>query len=324
MLILAACGGGGGCNGKGDDSTGDTCSARLYDTFPDDGATDMCFRSDVDFRLEGDDENGVIKLVDSSGADVPGTTNPKSAGTLLSFHPDAPLAPNTAYTATLTYCGEGSPETFSFTTDAYGEPLAVDPTKLVGNIYAVDLKNDSRFYQPPGVANVLQPMLDRIIWLEVLDASTTGITLRLAVAADKSDSVQDMCIPTVDFDNGTLDGPTFEVGPNDIEIPIGDVLVELQGVVASGTFSADGLTFGCGGFTGLLDTRPVVPLMGGDYDAFVCETVGAYGAQCIACDDGEPLCLQLVVDQAVTKPPAKGVKIVEITDADVESNKDCP
>jgi hypothetical protein len=330
LLMFTACAGsGGGCNGKGDDSAGDTCNIQLHSSFPDEGGTDMCFRSDVEFTFEGNVEDAQITLADSNGANVPGTTSSNAAGSdiVVSFHPDAPLAPNTAYIATLTHCttpsGEDT-ETLSFTTDAYGEPLAVDPSKLVGNVYAVDLKNDSRFHEPPGVANVLQPMLDRIIWLEVLDASATGITLRLAVAADESDSVQDMCIPTVDFDNGTLDGPTFEVGPNDIEIPIGDVLVELKAVVASGTFSADGLTFGCGGFTGLLDTRPVVPLMGGDHDAFVCETVGAYGAQCIACDDGEPLCLELVVDQAVTKPPAKGVKIVPVTDADVENNPTCP
>jgi hypothetical protein len=195
----------------------------------------------------------------------------------------------------------------------------------VGNIYAIDLKNDSRFHEPPGVSNVLQPMLDRIIWLEVLDASATGITLRLAVAADGSTTEQDMCIPTVDFENGTLDGPTFEVGPEDIAIPIGDVLVELQGVVASGTLTPDGATFGCGGFTGILDTRPVVPLMGkkGASEDYVCTLVGGYGAQCIACDDGKPLCLQLVVDQALATP-AKGVKIVPLTDADVKSNPDCP
>jgi hypothetical protein len=324
MLVFAACAGGaggGGCNGDEDDSAGDECNVLVRDPFPSEGATDMCFRSEVEFIIDGGDENAVITLADGSGADVPGTTTSNAAGTRVSFEPDAPLAPNTSYTATLTYCS--GTETLSFTTDAYGEPLAGDAKALVGNIYSVDLKNDSRFHEPPGVASVLQPLLERIIWLEVLEASTTSITLRLAVAADESDTVQDMCIPTVDFENGTVDGPTFEVGPNDIEIPIGDVLVELQGVIASGTFSADGATFGCGGFTGLLDTRPVVPLMNGDSEDYVCNLIGGYGAQCITCDDGEQLCMQLVVDQAVAKP-AKGIKIVPISDADVESNPDCP
>ena len=324
ILVFTACAGSagnGGCQGKDDDSA-ETCNVLVRDPFPSDGATDMCFRSAVEFTIDGGDENAVITLADAGGADVPGTTTANAAGTLVSFQPDASLAPNTAYTATLTHCA--GTETLSFTTDAYGEPLSGDAAALVGNIYSVDLKNDSRFHEPPGVGNVLQPLLERIIWLEVLEASTTSITLRLAVAADESDTVQDMCIPTVDFEDGTLGGPTFEVGPKDIAIPIGDVLVELQGVIASGTFSADGSTFGCVGFTGLLDTRPIVPLMKpGGSDDYVCTLIGGYGARCIECDDGEQLCMQLVVDQAVAQP-ATGIKIVPVSDADVENNPKCP
>ena len=61
----------------------------------------------------------------------------------------------------------------------------------------------------------------------------------------------------------------------------------------------------------------------GGRDDYVCDLIGGYGAQCIECDDGEPLCMQLVVDQAVATP-AKGIKIVPVTDADVENNPKCP
>ena len=324
FTACAASGGNGGCNGKDDDSAGESCNILVRDPFPDDGATDMCFRSDIEFTIDGGDENAEITLVDSAGTEIPGTTTSNPAGTLVAFHGDAPLAPNTAYTATLEHCkGE---QTLSFTTDAYGEPLA-DAPALVGNIYVVDLTVESgtRFHKPPGVASVLQPLLERKLFLEVLEpTSATGITLRLGVAADGSDTEQDMCIPTVDFVNGTLDGPTFDVGPSDIAIPIGDVLVELQGVLATGTFSTDGSSFGCGGFTGLLDTRPVVPLMNPDEDDnYVCELIGGYGARCIECDDGEPYCMELEVDQAVA-PTAKGITVVPISDADVENNPKCP
>ena len=310
-----------GCK-KDDDSEPGACNGPVRETFPDDGASDMCFASDIEFTIDGISPTATIALVDAGGTDVPGTTTADSTGTIFSFHPDAPLAPNTAYTATFTDC-DGNETTVSFTTDAYGEPLTVDPATLVGKIFAVDLKNDSRFHKPPGVSNVLQPMLDRIIWLEVLDASTTSISLRLGVAADGSDTVQDMCTPTVDFTNGTLDGPTFEVGPADIQIPVGDVLVELQGVIASGTFVTDGSTFGCGGFNGDLDTRPVAPLIKeGASEDYVCVLVGGYGAQCLACDDGVPLCMELEVDQAGATP-AKGVKIVPVTEAEVANNPKC-
>jgi hypothetical protein len=317
-LLLVA----GGCSkGSGDDSSGGECNVLIGDTFPEAGANDVCFRSDIEFEIEGGDEEAVITLVDASGADVPGTTTPNGPGTLVAFHPDASLEPNASYTATLTYCS-GGVEELSFTTDAYGEPL-VDAAALLGNVYVVDLKNDSRFHKPPGVSNVLQPMLTRKIWLEVLASSASSITLRLAVAAEGSTTEQDMCIPTVDFVDGELAGPTFTVGPNDIVIPIGTELVALDDVIATGTFATDGQSFGCGGFTGLIDTRPLVPLMKGSGDAYVCDLLGAYGATCVECADGANLCLTLEVDQAVA-PTTTEVTVVEVTQQDVDDNPKCP
>src|SRR6185503_12982112 len=76
MLMFTACAGsGGGCKGKGDDSTGDTCNIQLDSSFPDDGAADMCFRSDVEFTFQGVPADVEFTLADSSGANVPGTTS---------------------------------------------------------------------------------------------------------------------------------------------------------------------------------------------------------------------------------------------------------
>jgi hypothetical protein len=323
-LVLCACAGGiagGGCN-KGDDSAEPPCNVEITKTLPLDSSTDACFVSDIEFSIAGGDKDGEITLTDSSGNDLPGTTTSNTDGSLLVFHPNAPLTPSASYTATLTYClGK---EVVAFTTSAYGEPI-VDAKGLVGNIYVVDLKNDSRFNKPQGVSTILQPQLTRKIFLEVLDpTTTTGITMRMAVAKDGSATEQDPCTPTVDFVGGHLDGPSFTIGPMDVTIPISNQPVNIGDLEAMGTFSADGSSFGCGGFSGLVDTRPLVPLIGdeGSPDDFICGLIGGYGADCIECTDGEDFCLILEVDQAIAQKTDE-VTVTVITADDIKNNPAC-
>jgi hypothetical protein len=315
------------CSAGGSDSTGGPpgeCNVELTDTLPESG-TEACFNSAVEFEVAGDDVTGTVGLADAGGADVPGSTSSveNANGVTLVFTPQAPLAPSASYTATLDYCL--GTETLSFTTSAYGSPLD-DAGALVGGVYVVDIRNPAlaRFNKPKGVSAILQPQLSRLIALQVLAPTTaTAITMRLAVL-DEAGKAQDACVPTVDFEQGTLDGAAFQIGPKDVTLFVAGDAVDIGNLVATGSFAPDGASFGCAGFTGLVDTRPLVPLLGQKDSPpdFICELIGGYGAECVACSDGEALCLDLEVDHA------SGIRnddlpIAPITDKDVAANPDC-
>ncbi len=101
-------------------------------------------------------------------------------------------------------------------------------------------------------------------------------------------------------------------------------MVDVGDLVAIGSFAPDGSSFGCAGFTGLVDTRPLVPLIGSETspDDYICSLIGAYGAECVTCKDGEDLCLDLEVDHAFGVYD-KDLVLAEITDADVKANPKC-
>ena len=328
LILCAVAASGAGCkkDGGGSDSSGpiEECNVEVTDTLPDAGGTDACYDSAIEFKIaiaQGDPD-GVISLVDGGGADVPGTSTATADGKLVTFVPDAPLAPSSPYTATLTYCL--GTETVEFTTSAYGEPIA-DAKALVDNVYVIDLgPGQARFSKPAGVSSILQTQLTRKIALQAIaPISSTLMTMRLAVL-EESGTEQDVCVPTVDFEGGTLNGPTFQIGPKDVTLIIAGDAVDIGNLEANGAFATDGSSFGCAGFTGLVDTRPLVPLLGQEDspDDFICTLVAGYGAACVPCRDGEPLCLDLEVDHA------KGtldetITIVAVTDEDVKNNKDC-
>jgi len=325
-LILCA-GIGAGCNNNGNDSAGPgetgECNVEVTDTLPPSGSTDACYQSAIEFEIAQGDPDAVISLVDGGGADVPGTSTASTDGKLVSFVPDAPLAPSSPYTATLTYCL--GTETLPFTTSVYGEPLT-DAKSLVDNVYVIDLHNpdEARFSKPAGVSVILQGQLTRKIALQAIaPVSSTVVTMRLAVLEDNGTS-QDVCVPTVDFENGTLDGSTFQIGPKDVTLIIAGDAVDIGNLEASGAFAPDGSSFGCAGFTGLVDTRPLVPLLGQEDspDDFICTLVAGYGAACVPCRDGKPLCLDLEVDHA-KGTLSESIEIVAVTDEDVKKNPDC-
>jgi hypothetical protein len=312
------------CNKKGTDSAGVVdCNVEITDRLPAAGSTEACYDTAIEFEIAGGDVDAVITLTDSSGAEVAGKTIPNADGSVVVFVPDAPLAPSSAYTATLDYCL--GTDTVPFTTSVYGEPLA-DPAGLVDSVYVVDIRDPdlARFNKPKGVSMILQPQLSRLLALQVLaPTSASAITMRLAVL-DEDGTSQDPCVPTVDFESGTLDGPRFHIGPKDITLIVAGDAVDIGNLEATGTFAPDGSSFGCAGFTGLVDTRPLVPLVLDEKSKpdELCRLVGNYGAECVACTDGEPVCLDLEVDHA-SGAGNEAIVIVPITDADVKANPEC-
>jgi hypothetical protein len=309
----------------GSDSAGpsETCNVEITDTLPTADSTNACYDSAIEFEIAQGDPAAVITLQDGSGTAVPGTTSANADGTLVQFVPDAPLAPSSSYTATMTYCL--GTETVAFTTSVYGEPL-VDANGLLDNVYVVDLSDpdQARFSKPAGVSNILQTQLTRLIALQVIaPTSSTVVSMRLAVL-EEDGATQDACVPTVDFENGTLTGPTFQIGPKDVTLIVAGDAVDIGNLEAGGPFAPDGSSFGCAGFTGLVDTRPLVSLLG-DTDSpedFICTLVAGYGAACVPCRDGEPLCLDLEVDHA-SGTLADSIAIVPVTEADVKKNPEC-
>lgn len=318
-LALSCAGGdGGGCGSNGDSDSAGLCNVEYLGSVPDDGSTTACYESSLEFSIAGGDPDATITVTDPDGNTVDGTTASNEDGSTIRFEPDSPLEAGVTYEATMDYC-LGS-ETITFTTDDLGQPVA-DPKGLIGNTYVVDLR-DARIVDPAGIGDVFQSQLTHPLLLTVTDATKTTLDTRMSVS-EEAELVQDACVPTVDFPPADLNGASWTLGPSDITLFVAGNNVNVEGLEVTGTFSPDGSYFGCGGFEGLIDTRPLVEALDGNTDDFLCNLVVNYGAQCQDCADGEPYCLDLVVDQITAAADPGLDPVYEVTQKDVDQNPDC-
>lgn len=267
-----------------------TCEIEVDETIPADGAVDAYYRGWIEFHLDDPDPTATIET------DIPGTQDTNEDGDVIYWIPSEPLAPSTAYTATLHYCG-GDPE-ISFTTSSLG--TAVAPEDLLERTYALDLQG-ARIVEPDGIGSVLTSQLTQQILVGVQTADATSIQMIGAIGAEGSDPpVQGYCDPTIPFPAADFDGnPFFSIGPEDTTLSVAGYDIEIGQLEITGTFAPDGSYFGGGTLSGTIDTRPLAPLLdeSGDPNA-ICELAINFGAECQACpSDNEPYCLTLVADQ---------------------------
>jgi hypothetical protein len=200
LLALAACSSKDGdtsglTDGDADGVIGDTCDvegvAVAYPTS--DGATDFYYRGAVEFAFDGMDDEATITVSDAGGNALEGGTS--WVGNNLVFQPNAPLAAQSDYSATLSHCAGDS--TVSFRTSDIGSALEGDASTLVGNTYVVSLEG-ARFVKPAGVGSLLLGMLEQDILLGVVSVSDTEIEMNGALSETTS-SAQDRCEPSIDF-----------------------------------------------------------------------------------------------------------------------------
>ncbi len=159
LLLLAS-----GCDNGGKDSevTDITCDVTVT-TYPASGAADHYYMDPIEFYLSDVDASATVS------SEIAGTTSVSEDGKTVTFTPDAPLSPSTAYSVTLDYCG-GAAE-LSFTTSALGTEIA-DPNTLVGKTYNVNLA-DANIVSPAGVGSILGSVLTTPILIGVISAGSS-------------------------------------------------------------------------------------------------------------------------------------------------------
>lgn len=297
------------------------CKTTVEKTIPEDGATAVYYRDPIQFYLSDPDPAATVQ------APFSGATTVSSDGMLLTYTPDKPLEPNTAYTVTLRDC-KGARD-LSFTTSAFGEALA-DPGALAGGAYALDLTS-ALITKPVGVGSIISSFIsaDLLFGVETVDAAR----LQAVVALSNSYATdQNLCRETPDTPGSDFsEAPYVAVGPMELNLEMGGALVPLRNAWITGAFSVDGASLGGATVTGVMDFREAdmaVPDLG---DALVnsglgrddfCTLLPNFGGQCVVCDDGQEECFEF---QAISMESSRlSPALVPVTANDVASNPDCP
>lgn len=207
--------------------------------------------------------------------------------------------------------------------DTDTEPIETVPD-LVGNAYRLD-PAQGNFAIPQGVGALLQPQLsgtDMLVGVTL--ATATEINLIGAMVHPQTGQ-QDVCTPTTSFpDPGdfTTD-PLFSIQDASAVFQVEGVDVTVESGLFSGRFNGDDTKIVDVVMGGVMDTRPLVPLVGGLDPGTVCDLMITFGVSCVACPDGSGnFCTQLLIDQLEAEL-APGITIVEVTAADVAANPAC-
>lgn len=326
---LAILGSLGGCGkDKDDDSEIPECMTQLTGTVPAAGASDVYYRAAIEATFDEADETTMITLYDASGNPVDGAEHRNDDATVLYWTPDEPLTPSASYSAEIMWCAMGETETVDFTTSSLGEPVD-DPSAIEGRTYLVDLK-DARFAEPAGVGPLLGTQVQQSILLTVTSVDASSLTMVGALTA-ASGSTQDFCLPTIDFPKPAdfTEAPYWEVRSDEAILNVADNDVSIQNLVISGTFSADGMTFGGGVLGGTIDTSLLGALLGSKDPNYICDLADDFGDECSECPNGADTCLGLRLDQLVGDSAATvAVRPIDQRECDAEcplskKNKEC-
>lgn len=196
-----------------------------------------------------------------------------------------------------------------------GGPLA-DPSAAQGKTYGFAL-GDGTIAEPANLGAIITAYMEAPIYLGVTAISETELDLLGGLGViDADPAAQDTCVPTFDFASTSFDAssPSFSSGPVDATLYVLGTPVPIYELTVTGTFKSDGTQIGGMTFEGIVDTRPIGPLLngGGGEDA-VCEQAINFGEECIACPDGPVLCLQLSVVDILASEVA--VSMTPVTEA---------
>ncbi len=298
----------------GGDDTGAPCTAEVVGIDPEDGTTDFYWRDTFAVVFsEPAEDLAAFSLVDGSGAEVELRADFDDSGLNATVGAVDGLAGDTAYTLTVEVCGAES--TVSFATSAYGLPLEVDPTELVGNTYDFDL-GGADYVEPAGLGALIGLYLSEPLLIGVVDAGEDTVSLMGAQGTvDASSQIhQDTNLATWDFGEADFsEAPFFSATADEIVIDYNGIEVPIHAFHVEGTFAADASSIGGAEANGLADTRNMGPLLDlPDEPDSVCNVAQEWlGITCEACPDGGAYCLTLeaLFDPA---PLVEGLTLEEV------------
>lgn len=292
-----------------DTATPEPCGNVVTGQHPDPLAGDVYHRTSVRAQLASPETAVALSLVEAGGQPVLGTSSVE--GTVVTFLPVQPLAPNTTYTATLTY--SCAVELWSFTTSAVGPPVT---TPLTGRTWSLDVAAGT-MVEPWGLGSLFTSQIGaaNVTMLLGVDSSTpTDLDVELVAT---STGAQDPCLPTtdalVDFTAdpmGVYTTSTFAADLDGVAMPLHDVEV-------SGSFAPDGASIQGVRFSATVDTRDLGPLLNlAPTPDAVCNLVGVFQVPCEPCPDGAVYCIDTVIEdipgtEVVTPVVARDTTVIE-------------
>jgi hypothetical protein len=199
--------------------------------------------------------------------------------------------------------GETAPEdTETGTSGEYGSPMN-DAPAAKDHTWSF-LLADANIADPANLGSIITAYMSTPIMLTAtsIDATSLDMLGGLGVV-DSKPHAQDLCLPTFDFAAVSFDAnaPSFSTGAVDTNLYVLGTPVPVFDLTIGGTFSADGTSIGEGTLTGIVDTRPIGPLLqGGGGEGAVCEAAKNFGVSCVECPDGAGVfCLNLAADSFV-------------------------
>ncbi len=333
------------CDGIDQDCDGgDFDPSAVAWTFPADGEADAHVRTFLNAGFEdADDPDDLPEVTMLLAAD----TGEVVTGDLsmmreeVWFTPHQELAPQHAYTATLTV-GQCPAHEWTFDTGESG--LEVDPTPAVGGDYYIDHMS-GRVSSPLSMGGLIEAFAEEIdVALHVTavdEASGAFEAFSAVVDLDHGALVQDLCQPTSPWAGpdatAAWDNPHFHTDEFAFtfgldEGPDGST-GRSQGVLASGTVSADGEHIDGLRLDEMVEMEFLEAIYVSDDDTGACELFASLGEPCVACPDGSgPRCMNIVFEmidaprtEVETEDEEKGellTTLVEVTEEDVQRRRD--
>ncbi|NCG21093.1 MAG: hypothetical protein GWP91_18945 [Rhodobacterales bacterium] len=293
-------------------STVPNCPISIIESYPSNLSTDVYYRTAIDFSFTLLDGTEDIRLSEA-GVTVPGTANASITTGKLTFVPDAPLLPNTAYRVDTCSClGVISS---NWTTNDIGAPAtAVD---LVDRTYRADF-GGGRIVEPAGIGALIGSLLEAEMLLGVTAADASAITL-IGGTGDALGG-QDTCVATAVYVENTdfTQNPYFATQSPEQLWNVAGLEVSLSDIEITGSFAADGSALLGATLESILDVSTLDTLLGAD----TCGLLPTFGLSCIPCPTGPATCLDIFVD-SLDMPEVPGLVLEARTDIQIGDDLFC-
>jgi hypothetical protein len=270
------------------DTDTDACTATVTAVAPDDGSTNVATDSVILAVFSAAADAATITVSDGTKT-VAGTTALQGDGSSATFTPDAALARDTTYEVDVAVCD--ATWNGSFTT----LPDGVAPEAIENHTYDFDFAT-ATWLEPTLGSTLVDYFAANHMLLMVEDVDDVALTLDFLGAAGfeptEGTVEQYQCSDNADFTPADFStNPAFALGPEAFGLAGDGYEVEIHDVFVSGRFAADGSAVEDAHVEGLVDLRDITIGIGS-----ACEVVELLGGDCVACPDGQPQCLESVLE----------------------------
>jgi hypothetical protein len=264
------------------DDSGKSCTLAPVGTLPEEGASDWLYSDPLTVTFNAPAQKAALGLADGGGAAVEFTPTWSEDGTEVSLA--AAFAPSSSYTLSITACDTTA--TVDFTTSAYGTPLSLDPSALVGRTYHLDLA--AAEYTEPAAADVILSTFvtaDLLLGIVAADAKTIDFLGTQGYEDGEGVFHQDDGLPTYGFANADFTAQPYATATTPaVQIQQSGSTYTFYDFTISGTFASDGSSIGGATIDATLDTTPLGTAMGlGDDPMAACDSLDLLGIACQAC-----------------------------------------